>query len=79
MLGRTRAGALMNGYRGSDPLDSEAVVAALVGLGDIAADLADAIESIDINPFVALPRGEGGLALDALVVIRQAAGSRVGG
>jgi acetyltransferase len=75
MLARTRAGALMNGYRGSDPLDSEAVVAVLVRLGDIAADLADAIESIDINPFVALPRGQGGLALDALVVLRgQAAG-----
>ncbi len=44
MLARTRAAALMNGYRGSDPLDSEAVVAALVGLGDIAADLADVIE-----------------------------------
>ena len=72
MLGRTRAGALMSGYRGSGPLDSEAVVAALVGLGTIAADLGDAIESIDINPFVALPRGQGGLALDALVVLRPA-------
>jgi len=68
----------MNGYRGSGPLDGEAVVAALVGLGYIAADLADAIESIDINPFVALPPGQGGLALDALVVLRRA-GSQVGG
>ena len=71
MLARTRAGALMDGYRGSGALDSEAVVAALVGLGDIAADLGDVIESIDINPFVALPRGQGGLALDALVVLRR--------
>jgi len=79
MLARTRAGVLMNGYRGGGPLDSEAVVAALVGLGEIAADLADAIESIDINPFVALPRRQGGLALDALVVLRRrAAGSQVG-
>ena len=71
MLARTRAGALMDGYRGSGALDGEAVVAALVGLGDIAADLGDVIESIDINPFVALPRGRGGLALDALVVLRR--------
>jgi acetyltransferase len=71
MLGRTRAGTLMNGYRGSAPLDSEGVVAALVGLGHLAADLEDVIESIDINPFVALPRGQGGLALDALVVLRR--------
>jgi acetate---CoA ligase (ADP-forming) len=71
LIERTRAGKLLDGYRGSGPLDSEAVVAALVGLGDLAADLKDVIESIDINPFVALPRGQGGLALDALVVLRR--------
>jgi len=71
MLGRTRAGRLMDGYRGSGPLDGEAVVAALVGLGNLAADLGDVVESIDINPFVALPRGQRGLALDALVVLRR--------
>ena len=41
---------------------------ALVGLGRLAVDLADVIESVDINPFVALPQG--GLALDALIVLR---------
>jgi acyl-CoA synthetase (NDP forming) len=71
MIARTRAGQLMSGYRGSGPLDSEAVVAALVGLGNLAVDLEDVVESIDINPFVALPQGEGGLALDALVVLRR--------
>jgi acetate---CoA ligase (ADP-forming) len=71
LIARTRAGKLMEGYRGSGPLDSEAVVAALVGLGNLAVDLADVLESIDINPFVALPRGQGGLALDALVVLRR--------
>jgi acetyltransferase len=71
LIGRTRAGRLLDGYRGSGPLDSEAVVAALVGLGNLAADLGDVVESIDINPFVALPRGQGGLALDALAVLRR--------
>jgi acetate---CoA ligase (ADP-forming) len=71
LIARTRAGTLMSGYRGSGPLDSEAVVSALVGLGNLAADLEDIVESIDINPFVALPRGQGGLALDALVVLRR--------
>ena len=61
----------MPGYRGSGPLDLDAVVAALVGLGQLAADLGDVIESVDINPFVALPRSQGGLALDALVVLRK--------
>jgi acyl-CoA synthetase (NDP forming) len=71
LIARTRAGQLMNGYRGSGPLDLEAVVAALVGLGNLAVDFKDVVESIDINPFVALARGEGGLALDALVVLRR--------
>ena len=39
---------------------------ALVALGRIAVDLGDIVQSIDINPFVVLPRG--GFALDALVV-----------
>jgi hypothetical protein len=44
------------------------VVGALVALGHIAEDLSDVVQSIDINPFVVLPRG--GFALDALVVPR---------
>jgi acyl-CoA synthetase (NDP forming) len=71
MIAQTRAGRLLDGYRGGGPLDSEAVVAALVGLGNLAQDLKDVVESVDINPFAALPRGQGGLALDALVVLRR--------
>ena len=57
LLGRTQAGRLIAGYRGSAPRDKEAVVNALVGLGRLAVDLEDVIESVDINPFVALPQG----------------------
>jgi acetyltransferase len=71
MIAQTRAGRLIGGYRGGGPLDRDAVVAALVGLGNLALDLKDIVESIDVNPFVALPRGQGGLALDALVVLRR--------
>jgi hypothetical protein len=71
MIAQTRASRLLDGYRGGGPLDSEAVVAALMGLGNLALDLRDVVESVDINPFVALPRGQGGLALDALVVLRR--------
>ncbi len=70
LIARTRAGRLLDGYRGSPPLDRDAVVAALVGLGHLAMDAGDLIESIDINPFMALPRGRGGVALDGLVVLR---------
>ena len=70
-IARTRAASLIDGYRGGGPLDRDAVVAALVALGTLATDLEDVLESVDINPFVALPQGQGGLALDALVVLRR--------
>src|SRR5262249_23103749 len=71
MLRRTRAWRLIEGYRGSAPRDVEAVIDALVGLGRLAVGLPGVIESVDINPFVALPKGTipGGMALDALVVV----------
>lgn len=69
MIERTQAARLMRGYRGAAALDADAVVDALVALGRIAEDLADAVQSIDINPFMVLPRG--GLALDALFVPRR--------
>jgi acetyltransferase len=71
MIERTSTGRLLKGYRGSPPCDGESVLAALVALGRLARDLGDKIESIDINPFVALPAGQGALALDALVVLRS--------
>jgi acyl-CoA synthetase (NDP forming) len=67
MIERTHAARLIRGYRSSPALDADAVIDALVALGRIAEDLADVVQSIDINPFVVLPRG--GFALDALFVI----------
>jgi hypothetical protein len=68
MIERTHAARLMRGYRSSPVLDTGAVIDALLALGRIAEDLADVVQSIDINPFVVLPRG--GFALDALFVPR---------
>ena len=70
MLERTVAGKLLKGYRGTPPGDEESVLAALIALGRLARDLGDQVESIDINPLVAMPAGEGAIALDALVVLR---------
>lgn len=69
MIAQTRMAQLLKGYRGGAAADSGAVVDALLALGRIAVDLHDVIESVDINPFVALPGG-GAVALDALVVVR---------
>ena len=39
---------------------------------------ADMVESVDVDPFVALPEGEGGVAHDALIIERTATRSRLG-
>ena len=70
MIERTAAGRLLKGYRGAPACDEASVLSALVALGRLAHDLGDELESIDINPFVALPAGDGAMALDALVVLR---------
>jgi hypothetical protein len=76
MLERTRAGRLLAGYRGAPRCDEASVLAALIALGRLAHDLGDTIESIDINPLVALPAGQGAVALDALVVLRDTGETR---
>ena len=69
LIGRTRIGALIPAYRGRPGKDRKALVRALVGLSNLVADVGDHIESIDVNPFVL--REDGGVALDALVVLRR--------
>src|SRR5205085_10060610 len=57
MIERTIAGRLLKGYRGMPAADADSVLAALIALGRLAHDLGDAVESIDVNPLVALPDG----------------------
>ena len=71
MIGEIKGRAVLEGARGRPPLDTEALADALVALSRFAAALADEIESVDINPFLVLPRGQGAVALDALVVGRS--------
>jgi acyl-CoA synthetase (NDP forming) len=68
MVNETRAAALLRGWRGAPPADLDALVDALVNLSRFAAAHAGAIESIDINPFLVRPQGEGAVALDAVVI-----------
>jgi acyl-CoA synthetase (NDP forming) len=68
MVKATRAGRLLEGFRGGKPGDGDALLDALVNLGRLAHELPDVIEAIDINPFMVCERGA--FALDGLVVLR---------
>ena len=71
LIERTGAARLLAGYRGAPSCDVQAVAVAISSISRLAADFADDIESIDVNPLVAVPGESGALALDALVVLRH--------
>ena len=71
MIMATRAGRLLEGFRGHPPGDLDALCNALVSLGRLARELGDVIESVDVNPLLVRERGV--LALDGLVVLRPPA------
>ncbi len=74
LLQSTRASTLLEGYRGSKPHDLGKIADVLVALGNLAHDLRDVIESVDINPLVSRA-GHDPVALDAVVAIAARGGA----
>lgn len=62
-----KQGALLDGYRGSPALDVDAVAMLIAGLGRVLAGT-PSIREIDLNPVVVYPKGDGVVALDALIL-----------
>src|SRR3954447_10856991 len=77
LIGRTKAGIKMRGYRGKPALHEASAVKALVGLSNLIADAGDRIASIDVNPF--LINAKTGVAVDALIVLNNAAAKGAAG
>jgi acetate---CoA ligase (ADP-forming) len=71
-LNSLQCSVLFRGFRGSPPLDVEAVAQILFNLGRLIRSSPE-IEEIDINPVVVFPRGKGALALDALIAVGKSA------
>jgi acyl-CoA synthetase (NDP forming) len=69
MLESLKGFKLLQGYRGSPPADLDSVCEAIARISEFAADYADEIEEIDVNPLLARP--DGAIALDALIVLRK--------
>jgi acyl-CoA synthetase (NDP forming) len=72
MIREIRSLRILEGVRGRPPADIDALADALARLSVVAASLGDAVESIDINPFLVRPKGQGAVALDALVIPKKA-------
>ncbi len=71
MIREIKGFKVLEGVRGAPPADLEALAEALVRLSVLASAEAARIESIDVNPFLVQPQGQGAVALDALVVPRR--------
>jgi acetate---CoA ligase (ADP-forming) len=59
---------VLHGMRGRPPADLAALARALAALSRFAAAQGPALASLDINPFLVLPEGQGALALDAVLI-----------
>ncbi|MFI6354327.1 acetate--CoA ligase family protein [Streptomyces sp. NPDC050743] len=70
MLTELRGRALLDGVRGRPPADRDALVEVILRVQRMALELGEHIAELDVNPLMVLPRGQGAVALDALVVCR---------
>jgi acyl-CoA synthetase (NDP forming) len=68
LLGELKGAALLDGVRGAKPSDKPALVRLMVDVSRFAADHADTIAEIDLNPVIVHPEGEGLTVVDALIV-----------
>ena len=66
MINEIRSRAVLDGVRGAEASDIDTLARALSRLSVFAAENAQTIQSVDVNPFVVFPNGA--VALDALIV-----------
>ena len=71
LLGELKGAALLDGVRGAPPADRDALAGLIATLSRFAADHADLIEEIDLNPVIVHPQGQGLTVVDALIVKRK--------
>ena len=62
---------ILAGYRGALSADLDAAVGAILAIARYGVDNADRLEELDVNPLGLRPRGEGAVALDALIRTRE--------
>jgi acyl-CoA synthetase (NDP forming) len=67
---QTRGAKLLGGLRGQPPADIDAIVQVVGTVAAMMRAMPDLME-IDINPLIVYPAGEGAVALDALMVVRE--------
>ncbi len=75
LLAELKVAALLAGARGEPPADLGAIARAIAGLAELASELGQDIDALDINPLICGP--DGAIAVDALVIRRNQVGPRL--
>ncbi len=71
MIREIRTFKVLEGMRGAPSSDIDAIARALAALSRFAAAHRDQIVTMEANPFLVRPQGEGAVALDAVVVFKE--------
>jgi acyl-CoA synthetase (NDP forming) len=71
LLDELKGVALLDGVRGAAPADRAALAQLIATLSRFAADHADLIEEVDLNPVIVHAQGQGLSVIDALIVKRR--------
>jgi len=64
---------ILEGFRGRPGTDVDTLITTIVQLGQLAQDFSGRITSLDINPLMVLPDGQGAVAADILIEMSPAA------
>ena len=67
MLRETRAGAVLDGFRGAGPFDLGAAARAIAALSAFGAATHGLLAAVEVNPLIVLPRGGGAVGVDVLL------------
>lgn len=70
-IGRLRGRALLQGPRGTEPSDEEALIEAVLAFTRLCAGLGDRVEAVEINPLIVHAKGRGATAVDFLAIARE--------
>lgn len=68
LLGRLKGASVLGAYRGAPEADTNALIELMVRLSRFAADHADEIAEIDLNPVIVHAKGHGVSVVDALII-----------
>jgi len=67
MIGEVKGSKLLRGARGGPKADQQAVVDIILKVSQMASDLREELETVEINPLIVLPEGQGAIAVDTLL------------